>query len=63
MKIDIGRCVDKFLSWPLPDSVCSDLCATKQGYPHRSGTSLLSAIEAKQMFEHVLSEYINEELQ
>lgn len=60
MKIDINKVVDKFLVWPLPDSVCADLCATKQGYPHRFGTSLLSASEAKQMFEHVLAEYLIE---
>lgn len=52
----LQKLVDKFLAWPLPDSVCSDLCATKQGYPHRSGTTLLAAHEAKQMFEHVLTE-------
>ena len=49
--------VDKFLAWPLPESVCSDLCATKQGYPHRSGTTLLSAVEAKQMIDFLLDEY------
>src|SRR4029079_8364774 len=48
--------VDKFLTWPLPESVCSDLCATKQGYPHRSGTTLLSAVEAKQMIEYLLAD-------
>lgn len=53
--MDINKLVDRFLAWPLPDSVCSDLCATKQGYPHRSGTTLLSAAEAKQMLEYVLT--------
>jgi len=47
--------VEMFLTWPLPDSVCADLCATKQGAPYRSGTNLLSAIEARKMLEHVLS--------
>jgi hypothetical protein len=47
--------VDRFLAWPLPDSVCSDLCATKSGYPHRSGTNLLTAVEAKQMIEYLLA--------
>ena len=54
--------VDRFLSWPLPESVCSDGCVTerdyctKRGYPRgaRSGTSLLTADEARQMLEHVL---------
>jgi hypothetical protein len=45
---------EAFLRWPLPDSVCADLCATKQG-PGRVGTNLLSYTEAKQMFEHVLA--------
>lgn len=52
----IDKLVDKFLSWPLPDSVCSDLAATKQGYPHRSGTTLLSATEARIMIEYLLNE-------
>ncbi len=51
---NVDALVDRFLAWPLPASVCSDLCATKQGYPHRSGTNLLSAVEAKAMIEHVL---------
>lgn len=46
--------VDRFLSWPLPGSVCSDLCATQRGYPNRIGTNLLTADEAEQMFRHVL---------
>ena len=47
--------VDRFLTWPLPDSVRSDDCATVQGYPHRSGTNLLTHAEARQMLEHVLA--------
>jgi hypothetical protein len=46
--------VDAFLRWPLPDSVCSDPCATMQGYPDRCGTNLLTAPEAQQMLEYVL---------
>ena len=45
--------VDRFLSWPLPDSVCSDLCATTRGYPGRTGTTLLTADEARQMIEYI----------
>lgn len=52
--VNVDALVDRFLAWPLPASVCSDLCATKQGSPHRSGTNLLSAVEAKAMIEHVL---------
>ena len=54
----VKELVDRFLAWPLPSSVCSDLCATKQGYPHRSGTTLLSADEAKQMIEYLFAEHI-----
>jgi len=48
------KLVNAFLAWPLPDSVCSDQCATEKGYPNRSGTNLLTAIEARQMFEYLL---------
>lgn len=45
--------VGRFLSWPLPETVCVDPCAIRPGHPHRSGTNLLNAIEARQMLEHV----------
>lgn len=51
----IDKLVDRFLAWPLPDSVCSDPCASKSGYPHRSGTNLLTADEARQMFKHLFA--------
>lgn len=60
MSAKIDRLVERFLTWPLPDSVCADLNATQQGAPHRSGTNLLSAAEAKQMFEYVLAGESNE---
>lgn len=44
---------ERFLRWPLPDSVRADLCATKQG-PGRIGTNLLSYIEARQMMQDVV---------
>jgi hypothetical protein len=47
--------VDRFLNWPLPDSVCCDPCACMKNYPNsRIGTNLLTAVEARQMLEHVL---------
>lgn len=52
--------VTRFLTWPLPDSVCSDQCVTERGYgkvqgwPPRSGTSLLTADEARKMLLYVL---------
>lgn len=52
--IEVKRLVDKFLAWPLPDSVSSDPCVCDRGHPARSGTNLLTATEAKEMFEHVL---------
>lgn len=55
--------VDRFLSWPLPASVCSDPCSTMKEYPHqRVGTSLLTADEARQMLQHVLSNAATQEL-
>ena len=50
----VSRLVDKFLVWPLPESVCSDPCACERGYPHRSGTNLLTATEAEAMIKHLL---------
>ena len=44
---------EAFLRWPLPDTVCADLCATKQG-EGRIGTNLLSFIEAKQMMTDIV---------
>ena len=52
----IKMLVDRFLMWPLPKSVRSDLCVTKgYGFP-RSGTNLLTADEARQMIEYLLSD-------
>ncbi|MCX9024614.1 MAG: hypothetical protein OIN85_00795 [Candidatus Methanoperedens sp.] len=53
--------VDRFLTWPLPKSVCSDLCATMRDYPHRTGTTLLTATEAEEMFKHVLETEVPED--
>lgn len=47
--------VSRFLSWPLPESVCSDLCVIRrESEGQRSGTNMLTAIEARQMLLHVL---------
>jgi hypothetical protein len=43
---------ERFCAAPLPDSVCADLCATKQG-PGRSGTNLLTVGEAMEVLGHV----------
>jgi hypothetical protein len=53
-QIRLSKMVDRFLAWPLPASVCSDACVVQRGYPHRIGTNLLTADEARQMLEHVL---------
>ena len=52
---ELDKKVDRFLRWPLPQSVCSDLCVTDAKYPHqRFGTGLLDAKEARAMLEFVL---------
>lgn len=53
---DMKELVDRFLRWPLPESVCSDACVVQRGYPHRIGTNLLTADEARQMLEYVLAD-------
>jgi hypothetical protein len=50
----VDQLVDKFLAWPLPDSVAADAIACTQGAPHRTGTNLLNATEARQMIEYLL---------
>jgi hypothetical protein len=53
--------ISRFLSWELPQSVCSDLCVTMQNYQGiRYGTSLLTHAEAKAMLEHVLVDHFVE---
>lgn len=46
--------VDRFLTWPLPDEVCSDSCASVPNTPHRAGTTLLTAAQAELMLTHVV---------
>ena len=46
---------ERFCATPLPDSVCADPCASIHGYPNRTGTNLLSVIEAKQVLKRVLN--------
>lgn len=52
---DFPALVNRFLAWPLPESVCSDLIVTKPGAPHRIGTNLLTADETRAMLEYVLA--------
>lgn len=52
---DVDAMVIRFLSWPLPEKVCADPCASMPGYPHRAGTNLLNAEQAKAMLLHVLA--------
>lgn len=51
----VDAMVGRFLSWPLPADVCADPCASMPDYPHRSGTNLLNAEQAKAMLLHVLA--------
>jgi len=53
-QLDMHALAERFCAAPLPDSVCADLCATRQG-PNRTGTNLLSVIEAEQVLRYVLS--------
>ena len=55
----IKEMTEAFLRWPLPYSVCSDGCATKQS-TGRVGTNLLTYDEASQMIQAVVGEYLNE---
>lgn len=54
------KIAEAFIRWPLPESVCADPCATRQG-PGRFGTNLLSWIEAKQMAEQVILPLLKDE--
>ena len=55
MKPKMKALVDRFLTWPLPQTVAADRCATDNTYPHpRSGTNLLTADEAEAMLVYVL---------
>lgn len=51
----LNTLVDRFLVWPLPKSVRSDLCVTEDCAFPRSGTNLLTADEARQMVEYLLA--------
>lgn len=53
--VDVGKLVDRFLAWPVPPEVCSDLCMTDAKYKFpRSGTCIMGPREARIMFEHCL---------
>lgn len=53
----IDELANRFLAWKLPQSVCADLCVTDRDCRYqRFGTNVLTATEARQMLEHVLSE-------
>jgi hypothetical protein len=59
--LNIAELARRFLTWPLPDSVCADSCACEPGKGHRRGiqrmgTHLLSDTEARAMLEHVLED-------
>jgi hypothetical protein len=53
--IDFPALVNRFLAWPLPESVFCDFVATTPGAPHRIGTNLMTADEARAMLEYVLA--------
>lgn len=52
----MDKMVNRFLAWPLPQSVCSDICVTDNKYQfQRIGTNLLTASEALQMIEYLFA--------
>lgn len=51
----LDRIVDRFLSCPLPEGTKADPCVCNPHHPHRTGTNLLTAAEAKQMLGSVLN--------
>lgn len=53
MKDALDAMAQRFLSWPLPVDVCADAVACQQGAPHRTGTTLLTHAQARQMIEYV----------
>jgi len=57
---NIDKLVDRFLTWRLPESVASDLCVVTPSKKSRCGTNLLTAIEAKQMLEHIFENEVEE---
>lgn len=46
--------VDRFLCYPLPTSVKPDPCAMNPKHPHRTGTNLLTATEAREVLGAIL---------
>lgn len=52
---ELKAMVDAFLAWPLPNDVAADVIACQPGAPHRTGTNLLTAAQARKMFEHCLA--------
>ncbi len=54
-RADIATAVNRFLGWPLPASVRPDGCVMDTDYPNRAGTNLLTADEARAMFEYCLA--------
>lgn len=61
---ELNNLVNRFLAWPIPQSVCSDGCVTNSAYAlPRSGTNLLNADEAKQMIRYLLEAQEHSHLQ
>lgn len=56
--IDRARMVDRFLSWALPEDFAPDagisFIANRSPHCWPLGTNLLTAAQAREMFEHVL---------
>lgn len=54
----LNKLAEKFLAWPLLDTVQADSCATVRFHPDRTGTNLLNFNEAKAMLRYVLTDHV-----
>jgi hypothetical protein len=59
-KPPLDNLAERFCATPLPESVCVDPCASIQGYSGRTGTNLLSVIEAKAVLGVILDDTIRD---
>lgn len=53
---DLEILANRFLAWPIPRSVRSDLCMTMDCEYPRSGTCIMGPTEARQMLEYLFQQ-------
>lgn len=54
--MNLRTLAERFCAAPLPATVCADPCASMQGYPNRTGTNLLTVVEAQTMLERAFTD-------